>query len=63
VISGHIKGSYPAVTLRLLCGYLVVEHIFGSSLDILNPWKFCWIKLSVSFRTHNGSGASNSEPV
>ena len=63
MISGHIKGSYPADTLRLLFGYLVSEEVVVSCLDILNLAKFRWLKYTVSFTTHNDSGASNSEPV
>ena len=35
MISRHIKGSYPATTIRLLCGYLVSEEVVVSSLDDL----------------------------
>jgi len=59
VISGHIKESHKAATLRLLCGYLVSEEIVVSSLDIHDVWKICWIKCTVSFTRHNDSGASN----
>jgi hypothetical protein len=63
VISSHIKGSYPAATLQLLCGYLVPVEVAVHNLDNLNLSKFCWIKCTVYFTTHNDSGASNSVPV
>ena len=63
MISGHIKGSHPAATLRLLCGYLVFEEVVVSCLEILKIWKFFSIKCTVSFTTHIDIGASNSEPV
>jgi hypothetical protein len=56
-------GSYPAATLRLLCGCLVFEEFVVSSLEILKIWKLLSIKFTVSFKTPNDSGASNSEPV
>ena len=52
VILRHINGSYPAATLRLTCGYLVSEEVFVSSLEELNLAKFCWIKCTLSFKTH-----------